>query len=525
MPVALSYPGVYVQEVSSGVHTVTSVSTSIGAFFGRAGKGPLNKAVRLLSPADFTRNFGDPHPMSDLAHSVRQFFANGGTDCYVVRLAKDARAAAVTLRNLNGQAVLDAKAKAEGVWANKLRLEVDYNTVNPYESFNLKVIREEGTEDVQTESYLNLSMNPGSPRFAPAFVTQSSTLIELKVNAAMGDPTLPGAFINTLANSLQGFSQGRRPLGGTAAAVAATLNGLINPVVPAAPRTSFEVNVNDTGWVNVTLSPWAPPAVLADMQTFIRDKIQDAVGGVAPGTTVTVDLTAVTGVGRLLTVTATSGAQSSVRVRQAASNDIAAALMLGPDQGGIEATRWSNFRPAPTATLLRLGNPATPGDLATINAVANLAQSDITQIAIDGTVIALNAGAFNLVTTVAADKWFVNAAAASSATDDNDGVREKLRIVAGAINARAGLAWRAEVWGHQLAIIARTRSVTVQPATIVTGTASTATPSAPRARARSAPAASPATTASRRRWRTTWAIRSSRPACTRSTRSICSTSW
>src|SRR5258706_11529404 len=196
MPVALSYPGVYIQEVSSGVHTVTSVSTSIGAFFGRAGKGPLNKAVRLLSPADFTRAFGAPHPLSDLAHSVRQFFANGGTDCYVVRLAKDARAASVTLRNLNGQSVLDATAKAEGAWANTVRMELDYNTISPYESFNLRVIQEEGGVEVATESHINLSMNPTSPRFAPAFVTQSSSLIELEVNSAMGDPTLPLSFIN-----------------------------------------------------------------------------------------------------------------------------------------------------------------------------------------------------------------------------------------------------------------------------------------------------------------------------------------
>src|SRR6266850_6496264 len=98
MPVQVSYPGVYIQEVSSGVHTITGVSTSIGAFFGRTSKGPLNKAVRLLSPADYTRAFGAPHPLSDLAHSVRQFFANGGTDCYVVRVAKNAAKAAVTLK-------------------------------------------------------------------------------------------------------------------------------------------------------------------------------------------------------------------------------------------------------------------------------------------------------------------------------------------------------------------------------------------------------------------------------------------
>ena len=141
MPVTVSYPGVYIDEVSSGVHTITSVSTSIAAFFGRTSKGKLNKAIRCLSPSDFTRNFGAPHPQSDLGHAVRQFFANGGTDCYVVRLAKNAKLATITLRSLAGaaQPVLVATAKAEGIWANQVRLEVDYNTLLPHETFKLKV--------------------------------------------------------------------------------------------------------------------------------------------------------------------------------------------------------------------------------------------------------------------------------------------------------------------------------------------------------------------------------------------------
>ena len=47
--VQVSYPGVYVVEVPSGVHTITGVSTSIAAFLGRTSKGPMNKAVRRAS--------------------------------------------------------------------------------------------------------------------------------------------------------------------------------------------------------------------------------------------------------------------------------------------------------------------------------------------------------------------------------------------------------------------------------------------------------------------------------------------
>ena len=115
MPIQPTYPGVYIQEVPSGVRTITGVSTSIGAFFGRTLKGPINKAVRCLSYSDFLREFGGAHPMSDLAANVRQFFDNGGTDCYVVRLARNPGFASVTLHNSDltatGKNVLTAVAR------------------------------------------------------------------------------------------------------------------------------------------------------------------------------------------------------------------------------------------------------------------------------------------------------------------------------------------------------------------------------------------------------------------------------
>lgn len=47
MPVTLSYPGVYIEEVPSGVRTITGVATLITAFVGRARRGPVNDPVRI----------------------------------------------------------------------------------------------------------------------------------------------------------------------------------------------------------------------------------------------------------------------------------------------------------------------------------------------------------------------------------------------------------------------------------------------------------------------------------------------
>jgi len=85
--VQVSYPGVYIQEVPSGVNTIRGVSTSITAFFGRTDKGLVNKPIRCQSWGDFEREFGGSPEGSDLAAYVRQFFNNGGSDCYVTRIA------------------------------------------------------------------------------------------------------------------------------------------------------------------------------------------------------------------------------------------------------------------------------------------------------------------------------------------------------------------------------------------------------------------------------------------------------
>jgi phage tail sheath protein FI len=450
MPVQVSFPGVYIQEVPSGVHTITGVSTSIAAFIGRASKGKMNKATRLLSLADYVRNFGAPHPMSDLANSVKLFFANGGTDCYVIRIANGGAPASATLRTMGGAAALVVTANAEGRWGDTVRLEVDYNTQNPDETFNLRVIYEENNVAVTSESFPNLSMNPASPRFAPSFVTQSSELIGMTVVGALG--------INTLANSFPGFSLGRRTLnslGNTLTDVNTLIGNLANAPL-ATRRSKFEISVNDSAFQSVDLNPWAPASnAEADIIAEFTTKINTALLSLSPAPTVTVAIaSAGANIGRLLTITAANGDQSSVRVRSAAANDIAAALMLGVDQGGIEPARYSNFRPAPTATFLPLGALATPGDLTVLNNVSDFQQNILNSMTIDGTAIPF-AGATTLQTRAATDRWFQSAIVPGSPSDNNDGVREKLKIIAAAINNTAGLPYRAEVWGYHLAIIAR----------------------------------------------------------------------
>ena len=86
MPAALSYPGVYVEEIPSGVRTIVSVPTSVTAFVGRASKGPVAEATDITSWQDFERKFGGLWQNSQLSFAVRDFYLNGGSRAVIVRL-------------------------------------------------------------------------------------------------------------------------------------------------------------------------------------------------------------------------------------------------------------------------------------------------------------------------------------------------------------------------------------------------------------------------------------------------------
>ena len=58
MATAPTYPGVYVEEIPSGVHPITGVATSITAFVGFAERGPVNDPTLVLSFSEFNRVFG-----------------------------------------------------------------------------------------------------------------------------------------------------------------------------------------------------------------------------------------------------------------------------------------------------------------------------------------------------------------------------------------------------------------------------------------------------------------------------------
>src|SRR5579859_3328072 len=113
MPVAPTYPGVYIEEIPSGVHTIIGVSTSITAILGRTARGPANQPITLTSFADYERSFGALNPGYPVSYTVRDFFSNGGSEAIIIRLFRDAA------KQANAQAAAAvAKAVSDAYKAN-----------------------------------------------------------------------------------------------------------------------------------------------------------------------------------------------------------------------------------------------------------------------------------------------------------------------------------------------------------------------------------------------------------------------
>jgi phage tail sheath protein FI len=329
--VQVTYPGVYIQERASGVRTITGVATSIAAFVGYTRKGMPDKAVAITSFSDFERGYGGLDHDSPLSYAVRQFYANGGSQALVVRVASGFASAAFVLSDDTPAPVLDVSAASPGSWANSLRIAVDRTAVrNPDAEFNL-VVQQLGSDGVslQTlETHRNLNLDSNSPRYAVSVVNGASASITLTRRAL--------AFANA------GF------------AVGTDSSTLAWPIDPAQRTISGVLD----GSTPFTLAVGAGPfADLAAVITATAAAITAA--GVVGLTASETAADGTAGADHLMLASATAGESSGVSIGGGAFGGLAALLGLGLANGGREFTGSAEHRPAVVAAPLPA--PATPG--------------------------------------------------------------------------------------------------------------------------------------------------------------------
>lgn len=214
MPVTPTYPGVYIEEIPSGVHTITGVATSIAAFVDYFTMGPMNEAVQVLSFADFERAFGGLNALSEASYAIQQFFLNGGSEAWVVRVASSdpvgppivpppAPADATIADSIGGALALTVTAINEGTWGDGLRARVDTN-VPTAGQFNVTIslYQQQGSVAllVNQEVFRNLSPNSADPAFVETVVNDDNTgSVLVRVKSANKTPLGNGTYSKVLA--------------------------------------------------------------------------------------------------------------------------------------------------------------------------------------------------------------------------------------------------------------------------------------------------------------------------------------
>ena len=215
----VSYPGVYMEEVASGVHTIAAASTSTPAFLGETEMGPTTEAKRITNWTEYQKYYGQfvKGQKNYLSHAIYQFFNNGGSQCYILRTS--------TADNLNDKATTTLSeglkvtgikrdeegtttnteislktgtqflAKNVGEWGNSLALTIEPGT--NYSDKELKITIKRHTGDTSPEAlekiaalefHDNLNVeDPDASNYIVTVLKNKSNLIEMTMGSV--DPT------------------------------------------------------------------------------------------------------------------------------------------------------------------------------------------------------------------------------------------------------------------------------------------------------------------------------------------------
>jgi hypothetical protein len=128
---ALRYrrPAVYIERVDAARQQPILLRTDVAGFVGIARRGPVDTPVPVESFRQFAAHFGEFTGAGYLAYAVRGFFENGGSRCWIVRVANrdeigGAQTASTALADIAGEPALHVSASSAGTWGNALSVEI-----------------------------------------------------------------------------------------------------------------------------------------------------------------------------------------------------------------------------------------------------------------------------------------------------------------------------------------------------------------------------------------------------------------
>lgn len=213
MPTYL-HPGVYVEEIPSGVRPIEGVGTSTAAFVGYTTKGPMGEPTLIFKWDTYDDQFGGLRDTGKSAQgdpmgfAVYNFFLNGGTAAYIVRVTQDGTADAAEgfLVNPNDASqIIQFTAANPGEWGNGLELRFALKA-DSTTHFTLKVgvLNDEG-EFKELERFTDLTVaDDGAVDFIESKVNDASKLVQVEVKDI--SPYLLGISISQDLSAVPDFS-------------------------------------------------------------------------------------------------------------------------------------------------------------------------------------------------------------------------------------------------------------------------------------------------------------------------------
>lgn len=134
------HPGVYVEEIPSGVKPIEGVGTSTAAFIGYTTKGPVAEPTLIFKWDAYDDQYGGIRDLGKLetgdpmGFAVYHFFLNGGTAAYIIRAVQEGTpdTAEGFLRNPGNNAqMIRFRAINPGRWGSRLRVRFASKTDFP----------------------------------------------------------------------------------------------------------------------------------------------------------------------------------------------------------------------------------------------------------------------------------------------------------------------------------------------------------------------------------------------------------
>lgn len=359
------HPGVYLEEIPSGVRPIEGVSMSTAAILGYATKGAIGEPELIFNWNTYRQQYGGIRDTTDgsvdaMGYSVFAFFQNGGRKAYIVRLAVHAATAfGVLPLPHTDDTVLKIDAANEGAWGNDLEVTLiqQADTDNGVPQFTLVVSERVDGRPQERERFKDLTFVNDHPGFIEVKVNDASTYIQVELAKPDDAVFLRGTAVSGELKDLD----------------LTTLNG-----------QALGVTLDGGGAINANLAAdqFTSASKLADVAQHIQDTVRAASGD--PNKAFTAEIVN----NRLILTSGSRTAGSEVTVGDAA----ATTLRFPANQGGaaVKGDQWLAFHFTPHFPAYSLSGNLSDLDVTTLNGSGM-------EVTVDGTLrsVTFSANQFN----------------------------------------------------------------------------------------------------------------------------------